>query len=234
MLLLLLLFQANNLNCYSRLICTPRVPTRAGVIRRMKEGIYTEYGHPTPTPTPLDVTSDAYHTQQALWQIHIYNPDMENCTQPTNNVYTVHCGPPDTGTGLATFHVTAWQGFVKKLLHAMLTNDDFYVVLGGHSAAAGHGNDFQQNRILHGFHYIMEPVMDKLGIRLLSRNMGMGGVGTFRCPAVLSWTGGDMFACVVFGFVFALFADRVCSLVLGCRLLISQSSDTVTYALSLE
>ena len=157
------------------------------LFRRMKEGIYTEYGHPT--PIPLDVTSDAYHTQQALWQIQIYNPDTENCTQPTKNVpYTVDCGPPHKDNGLATFHVTAWQGFVKKLLHAMLTNDDFYVVLGGHSAAAGHGNDFQQNRILHGFHYIMEPVMDKLGIRLLSRNMGMGGVGTFRCPAVLSWT----------------------------------------------
>ena len=191
----------------------------------MKEGIYTEYGHPT--PIPLDVTSDAYHTQQALWQIQIYNPDTENCTQPTKNVpYTVDCGPPHKDTGLATFHVTAWQGFVKKLLHAMLTNDDFYVVLGGHSAAAGHGNDFQQNRILHGFHYIMEPVMDKLGIRLLSRNMGMGGVGT-SCVLPCCRGRRRSFACVVCLLLlvcFVLFVDRVCSLVLGCRLLISQSS----------
>jgi hypothetical protein len=29
-------------------------------------------------------------------------------------------------------------------------------------------------------HYIMEPVFDKLGIRLISRNMAMGGVGTLQ------------------------------------------------------
>jgi hypothetical protein len=80
------------------------------------------------------------------------------------------------------------DGLVRKLLHAMMTNDEFYAVLGGHSAAAGHGNDFQQNRIMT-FQRIMEPVFDKLGMRLVSRNMGMGGVGTLQ----FSFAGGDMY-----------------------------------------
>ena len=52
-------------------------------------------------------------------------------------------------------------------------------MLGGHSAAAGHGNQFQQNKQIT-FHHLMEPVFDKLGVRLVSRNMGQGGVGTLQ------------------------------------------------------
>eukprot|EP00978_Attheya_sp_CCMP212_P013725 scaffold34550_cov56-Attheya_sp.AAC.6 len=71
----------------------------------------------------------------------------------------------------------SWDGLVRKLLHAMVTNDEFYVVLGGHSAAAGHGNNFLQSYMM-AFHYILEPVFDKLGMRLVTRNMAQGGVGT--------------------------------------------------------
>eukprot|EP00543_Licmophora_paradoxa_P019371 CAMPEP_0202465672 /NCGR_PEP_ID=MMETSP1360-20130828/66345_1 /ASSEMBLY_ACC=CAM_ASM_000848 /TAXON_ID=515479 /ORGANISM="Licmophora paradoxa, Strain CCMP2313" /LENGTH=89 /DNA_ID=CAMNT_0049089503 /DNA_START=22 /DNA_END=287 /DNA_ORIENTATION=- len=61
----------------------------------------------------------------------------------------------------------------------MISNDDFYVVLAGHSAAAAHGNNFHQAKVL-SMHYLMEPVLDKLGVRLISRNMAMGGVGTLH------------------------------------------------------
>ena len=30
--------------------------------------------------------------------------------------------------------------YSRKLLHAMITNDEFYYVMGGHSAAEGHGH----------------------------------------------------------------------------------------------
>jgi hypothetical protein len=45
-----------------------------------------------------------------------------------------------------------------------------------------------QNRILQ-FHRIMEPVFDKLGMTLISRNMGMGGVGTLQ----FTLGGGDFY-----------------------------------------
>lgn len=70
-------------------------------------------------------------------------------------------------------------GLVRKLLHGMMTNDNFYVVLAGHSAAAAHGNDFLQDKVL-SMHTILEPVFSKLGMRLISRNMAMGGVGTLQ------------------------------------------------------
>jgi hypothetical protein len=50
-------------------------------------------------------------------------------------------------------------------------------ILGGHSAAAGHGNNFQQQYTMQ-FANILEPVFQKLGVRLVARNMAMGGLGT--------------------------------------------------------
>jgi hypothetical protein len=65
----------------------------------------------------------------------------------------------------------AWEGLVRKLLHAVMTSDDFFVVAVG-SASTYRGNNFHQSQVMQ-FNQIMEPVLDKLGIRLLSRNMGM-------------------------------------------------------------
>ena len=61
---------------------------------------------------------------------------------------------------------------MKKLLHALITTGDFYVVQVGDGTAAGHGNNFVQSSMMQ-FHYIVEPVFDLLGIRLVSRNMAM-------------------------------------------------------------
>ena len=36
----------------------------------------------------------------------------------------------------------SFDGLVKRLLHAIMTNSDFTVALAGHSAAAGHGYVF--------------------------------------------------------------------------------------------
>jgi hypothetical protein len=45
---------------------------------------------------------------------------------------------------LLTFHGSlSYQGLVKRILHAIMTEDTFTMVTGGHSAAAGHGNHFQ-------------------------------------------------------------------------------------------
>jgi len=52
-------------------------------------------------------------------------------------------------------------------------------ILGGHSAAAGHGNNFHQQYTMQ-FSHIMEPVFHRLGMRLISRNMAMGGLGTMH------------------------------------------------------
>ena len=70
------------------------------------------------------------------------------------------------------------------MLHALMTNDEFTVALGGHSAAVGHGNNFWQSYTIQ-MHEVLEPVFKRLGITLVSRNAAMGGMGTDQ-----SWTQG--------------------------------------------
>ena len=82
-----------------------------------------------------------------------------------NDLFKLHVDNErsDTKVGAAQMAESVIEGFVHKLLHLMITNNEFYVVLGGHTAAAGHGNNFFQYYIL-SFHYLMEPVFDRLGI----------------------------------------------------------------------
>ena len=81
--------------------------------------------------------------------------------------------------GWALINRNGFDMYAKKLLHSMMTNDEFYYVMGGHSAAAGHGNNFHQTYLME-FANIMEPVLHKLGVRLIARNLAMGGLGTIH------------------------------------------------------
>jgi len=49
--------------------------------------------------------------------------------------------------------------------------------MGGHSAAAGHGNHFTQSYTMQ-LQRIMEPVFARLGVHFEAHNMAMGGLGT--------------------------------------------------------
>jgi len=147
------------------------------LVTRMQEGIYAEYGSPLNKTqddgTIIPLTSDEQEERDDMWKIHVFDTEED---------------PKTLKGGIAKLSRVAFDGLVRKLLHAMMSNDDFFAVLGGHSAAAGHGNDFQQNRMIT-FQKIMEPVFDKLGMRLVSRNMGMGGVGTLH----FTLAGGDLY-----------------------------------------
>lgn len=49
--------------------------------------------------------------------------------------------------------------------------------MGGHSSAAAHGNHFQQSYTLQ-VQRALEPLFARLGVYHISRNVGMGGLGT--------------------------------------------------------
>lgn len=66
-----------------------------------------------------------------------------------------------------------------RLLHAVMTSSDFHITLGGHSAAAGHGNHFVQSYTLQ-IQRILEPVLARLNVYHQSRNFAMGGLGTIQ------------------------------------------------------
>lgn len=92
-----------------------------------------------------------------------------------------------------------FAGLVRRLLHAMMTNQEFKVVLNGHSVAAGHDSNFWQSYV-HQFHHLMEPIFARLGMKLSTYNYGRGGLGTFQDtfagtstlgdPDVLIWDSG--------------------------------------------
>lgn len=94
-------------------------------------------------------------------------------------------GPPEAFKGKADRGIGGWttkrsfEGLVRRLLHAIMTNDTFAVVVAGHSAAAGHGNHFRQNYAMQ-FHRIMAPIFARLGVKLVTRNMSQGGLGTVQ------------------------------------------------------
>ena len=73
----------------------------------------------------------------------------------------------------------AYEGLVRRFLHAVVTEDSFVVVLGGHSAAAGKGNHFQQSYLLQ-LQRVLEPLFERLGVYFECRNMAMGGMGTLH------------------------------------------------------
>eukprot|EP00559_Dactyliosolen_fragilissimus_P005152 CAMPEP_0184858216 /NCGR_PEP_ID=MMETSP0580-20130426/3340_1 /TAXON_ID=1118495 /ORGANISM="Dactyliosolen fragilissimus" /LENGTH=931 /DNA_ID=CAMNT_0027354247 /DNA_START=120 /DNA_END=2915 /DNA_ORIENTATION=- len=134
------------------------------LLHRVKEGIYAEYGY----PTLPDMNPQQIEERNKLFQIQILPNDNDNGSPR----------PKDTN-GVGWITERTHDMLVRKILHAMITNDNFYVVLGGHSAAAGHGNNFLQTKALQ-LQYLMEPIFDKLGMKLFSRNMAMGGLGTLH------------------------------------------------------
>ena len=74
---------------------------------------------------------------------------------------------------------TSYHALSKKLLNAMITNDHFFITLGGHSAAAGHGNNFHQSYMME-IQHVMAPIFDRLGMILVSANRAQGGMGTIQ------------------------------------------------------
>jgi hypothetical protein len=139
------------------------------LISRAMEAIFTEYGHGKPlSPEGLSDRMRMFHWDKLT--------DLNPSTQPKPpQKYTKH---GDRGNGGYTTK-RSYDGLVRRLLHAIMTNDSFTVVLGGHSAAAGHGNHFHQSYAMQ-FHRIMSPIFARLGVKLITRNMSQGGLGTMH------------------------------------------------------
>mmetsp|Transcript_15996 Transcript_15996/g.23525 ORF Transcript_15996/g.23525 Transcript_15996/m.23525 type:complete len:935 (+) Transcript_15996:62-2866(+) len=134
----------------------------ANIVSRAMEAIYEEYGH---TREGLDAHGRVERAK--MFAIHMV--DFEKDGLPNIDLLE--------GGGWTT--KKSFEGLVRRLLHAMMTNDTFTVVLGGHSAAAGHGNHFHQSYMMQ-FHKVLEPIFNRLGVKLITRNIAQGGLGTLQ------------------------------------------------------
>jgi len=65
----------------------------------------------------------------------------------------------------------------RRHIHHVMTGDTFKLVLGGHSAAAGHGAGFNQSHVIEAGH-VLEPVFAHLGVEFRAYNFAQGGMGT--------------------------------------------------------
>lgn len=139
------------------------------LVRRAMEVHLAEYGF-----GPDDLPEDSFldRTFKSPFRMEIldhYSDDPETRRRLSGGV--------DAYSGWTT--QKSFDGLVRRLLHAVVSKDSFNMVLGGHSAAAGHGNHFQQSYALQ-FQRVMEPVFARLGVKHYSRNTGMGGLGTIQ------------------------------------------------------
>jgi len=107
------------------------------LIGRTRNAIYEEYGF------PASGTSADRDTAFGFRVLPEWNPKSMNIG--LTNV--------DGGTYPMVTSEKKFDGLIRRLLHAMMTNEEFRVSMGGHSAAAGHGNNFYQS-YMHQFHHV--------------------------------------------------------------------------------
>ncbi|CAB9523228.1 expressed unknown protein [Seminavis robusta] len=138
------------------------------LVEAVKEGIMQEYNHPNPD-------DEEKHSFAPIIGDHEF---IEGEARDKNTKTKLK--------GVAFLPQQSWDGLVRKLLHAMITTDHFYVVVVGKDNTY-RANNFAQTQIMQ-FNYIMEPVFNKLGMTLISRHMGMAA-----SPIVGALGGADIY-----------------------------------------
>lgn len=138
------------------------LPEAIALVERAMEAILAEYGQ-----SPKEQPGKSFEERSDMFQVDIVDLAQDN---PWNaKIYT----------NAGWLSQQAHEGLKRRLLHAIMTEDTFRFVMAGHSAAAGHGNHFQQSYTMQ-FQKTMEPVMARLGVYMESHNFGMGGLGTLH------------------------------------------------------
>jgi len=137
------------------------------LVSRAKEAILTEYGHGLPRSPEQSVEA------QKMFKIEILDLAAGEILNKERR------GPAEWMFHGGWTTERSFQGLSRRLLHAMMTKDTFTFVLAGHSAAAGHGNHFAQSYMMQ-FHQVMEPIFARLGMKLITRNIAQGGLGTLH------------------------------------------------------
>jgi hypothetical protein len=145
------------------------LPEGLALVGRAQEAILAEYGHGRSRDNETDVESpEAWWERARMFQLAIHD-SLDGVTVETRKNKKGDRGGWTTAS--------SWDGLKRRILHAIMTEDSFVFAMGGHSAAAGHGNHFQQSYTLQ-VQWILEAVFARLGVRHEARNFGNGGLGT--------------------------------------------------------
>ena len=133
----------------------------SNLISRAEEAIYEEYGHGKPLP------SEQMMERSKMTKLNKIDLSDANAQPPADYM---------DNSGWTTKR--SFEGLVRRLLHAVMSNDVFTVViLGDGPMASGAGNHFAQTYGMQ-FESIMTPIFARLNTKFVVRHMtreGMGG-----------------------------------------------------------
>ena len=140
------------------------LPESISLVNRALQAILAEYGHST---LVKNGDGDDFMLSLSILENRVYGsrPSYGSKKEAVGNA------------GYATPSTLA--AIRKRLLHSILTEGSFLFVMGGHSAAAGHGNLFQQSYTLQ-VQRVLEPILARLGVYHKPHNFAMGGLGTIQ------------------------------------------------------
>jgi hypothetical protein len=145
------------------------------LVNRTMEAILVEYGKAARFGEGEG--NDEWNTKLrwAMFDLDRFENDYFTTTTTTGSPPNIY----DKSHGGWTTQRTWIDGLQRRLWHAILTEDSFVVVVGGHSAAVGRGNQFLQSYALQ-VQRLLEPVLARLGVAMEARNMAQGGLGTVQ------------------------------------------------------
>jgi hypothetical protein len=142
------------------------LPEALAMVSRAQEAILAEYGQTEGSWEERSemFTTETFDTLEGTSRFIITKPEWRKDSTGDRGGWTT---------------TQSMQGLKRGLLHAVMTEDSWILALGGHSAAAGHGNHFEQSAALQ-VGWILEPVFARLGVRHESKNFANGGLGTIQ------------------------------------------------------
>lgn len=136
------------------------------LVARAMEAIFTEYGHAKPLPPEgLAARMKMFHwSRENLSELDQPPPKYREGGDRANGGWTTK---------------RSYDGLVRRLLHAMMTQDTFTVVLAGDGAAKGGGNDFRKSYSMQ-LYKVLVPIFARLGVQLVVRNSAQEGLGALQ------------------------------------------------------
>ena len=142
------------------------LPEAIKLVERTQEAILAEYGH----------TEGSWEVRTEMFELEMFE-SLEKASGYIIEKPEWRKDVEGDRGGWSTFK--SMEGLKRRLLHAIMTEDSFIFAMGGHSSAAGHGNNFIQSYTVQ-VQWIMEAVFARLGVRHASKNFANGGLGTIQ------------------------------------------------------
>eukprot|EP00977_Amphora_coffeiformis_P003341 scaffold620_cov169-Amphora_coffeaeformis.AAC.11 len=139
------------------------------LVQRAQDAIYAEYGFARNLPLQQKFERNKmFKWEKVDTTKHDVNPTPESLNQ----------GGWTTSRSISNL--------ARRLLHAVMTNDEFVVVVVGGPQATGNGNHFRQSYAMQ-LHRVVAPVLARMGVKLVTRNLSHRHGGSLPAALAKIW-----------------------------------------------